>query len=107
MKKQNCFRKKLFELSDKLKFLKPVGLINKKAQVTVEYILLAVVLITLFQLASISLKDNQSLKNFQELPGSIFKHLVENGYGHPDEATSRKNHPNVFDRYYTPEGQGE
>ena len=74
---------------------------------TVEYILLAVVLISLFQLASISLKDNQSLKNFQELPGSVFKNLVENGYVHPDEATSRKNHPNVFDRYRTSLGKGE
>lgn len=75
----------------------------KKGQVTVEYILLAVVLIALFQIAAASLRDNQNLKNFQELPGQIFRNLVENGNWEPDTRTSRTQHPNHYLRYYTPE----
>ena len=77
-----------------------------KGQITVEYLLLAVTLIALFHLASLSLRDNESLKNFQEIPGQIFKNLVENGNWKIDENLSRANHPNHHDRHYTPEGNG-
>ena len=79
---------------------------NKKGQVTVEYILLAVALVTLFQISVITLRNNQSLKNFQELPGQIFRNLVENGNWLIDMPNSRLNHPNHHERHYTPEGKG-
>ena len=84
-----------------MKFLK-----NKKGQVTVEYILLAVALIALFQVATVTLRDNESLKNFQEIPGQIFKNLVENGNWEIEEELSRRNHPNHHERHYTPNGKG-
>ena len=46
---------------------------NKTAQVTVEYILLAVALVVLFQVSAITLRDNESLKNFQKSPGKFLK----------------------------------
>ena len=79
---------------------------NKKAQVTVEYILLAVALIVLFQVSAITLRDNESLKNFQKMPGQIFRNLVENGNWKLNETQSRQNHPNHYERHYTPHGEG-
>ena len=79
---------------------------NKKGQVTAEYILLAVALIALFQIATVTLKDNDSLKNFQETPGKIFKNLVENGNWIPNERQSRARHPTHHERHYTPNGKG-
>ena len=79
---------------------------NKKGQVTVEYILLAIALITLFQIATITLKENDSLKSFQETPGKIFQNLVENGNWIVDTTKSRSQHPNHHERHFTPEGKG-
>lgn len=83
---------------------------NKKksqlGQVTVEYILLAVVLITLFQLASKTLKDNDYLANFTDTPYAIFVHLAEHGNWEPDKNESRNLHPNNHELHYTPFGEG-
>ena len=48
-------------------------------QITVEYILLAVALITLFQVATKALRENDYLKNFQDTPHNVFRNIVENG----------------------------
>ena len=85
----------------KIKFLK-----SKKGQVTVEYILLAVALIAIFQVATVTLRNNESLKSFQEIPGQIFKNLVENGNWILDGDQSRVQHPNHNNRHYTPIGKG-
>ena len=79
---------------------------NKKGQVTVEYLLLAVALIALFQIAVTTLKDNQTLENFQKTPGQIFRNLVENGNWDPKTDTSRAFHPNHYEKLYTPNGEG-
>ncbi|MCZ0933059.1 MAG: hypothetical protein OXJ52_07905 [Oligoflexia bacterium] len=87
-----------------MKFLK-----NNRGQVTVEYLLLAVALIALFHIAAVTLRDNESLKNFQEIPGQIFKDIVENGNWQPNDPQgyeSRKRHPNHHDRHYVPDGKG-
>ena len=103
MKKQNLFWKNCFwDRKERLKSFNKSSLKNNKGQVTVEYILLAVVLVTLFQLATMTLKNNKSLKNFQELPNQIFRDLVTNG-----TIEGSKNHPNHYDRYYTTFGDGE
>lgn len=75
-------------------------------QITVEYILLAVALITLFQVASNTLRDNDHLKKFQDIPSQIFKNMVENGNWIVDEMDSRRLHPNQLDLHYTPDGEG-
>ncbi|MCY4321207.1 MAG: hypothetical protein OXC37_02210 [Bdellovibrionaceae bacterium] len=85
----------------KIKILK-----NKKGQVTVEYILLAVALIAIFQIATVSFRNNENLKNFQEIPGQIFRNLVENGNWIVNENVSRNLHPNHHERHYTPNGSG-
>ena len=80
---------------------------NKSSgQVTVEYILLAVTLLVLFQVAANTLKDNEALKNFQETPQNIFKSMVENGNWDINESESRKNHPNHYEFQYTTDGEG-
>ena len=80
---------------------------NKNSgQVTVEYILLAVTLLVLFQVTANTLKDNQALKNFQETPQNIFRNMVENGNWERDENESRKNHPNHYEFQYTADGEG-
>ena len=70
------------------KMKKPIK--GKKGQVTVEYILLAVVLITLFQLTSNTFKDNGYLNEFQDTPHDIFRNLVENGNGEVNLVKSRE-----------------
>lgn len=83
------------------------NLIKKNAgQVTVEYILLAVALITLFQVAATTLRDNDYLKSFQDVPHSIFQNVVENGNWLVDLEESRSLHPNQHDLHYTPHGEG-
>ena len=79
---------------------------NKSSgQVTVEYILLAVTLLVLFQVAANTLRDNQALKNFQETPQKIFKNMVENGNWEPNETESRAKHPNHYEFQYTTDGE--
>ena len=78
----------------------------QKGQVTVEYILLAVVLIALFQLTTQTLKTNGYLKEFQETPQKVFRNMVENGNWKLEEAQSRKYHPNHYESQYTPDGKG-
>ena len=79
---------------------------NKRGQVTVEYILLAVVLISLFQIATVTLRDNDYLKGFQETPNKIFMNLVENGNWETDVVKSRSLHPGHHDHHYTSDGKG-
>ena len=87
--------------------LKKRGAKNKiqknSGQVTVEYLLLAVFLLFLFQLATKTLKDNDYLKNFQATPNKILVNLIENGNWEPDTDKSRELHPNQYDLHYTPE----
>ncbi len=75
-------------------------------QVTVEYILLAVVLIVMFQLAGQTLRSSGYLNNFQEIPNAMLKNLIENGNWNPDEDESRRHHPNHHFLHYTPYGEG-
>ena len=75
-------------------------------QVTMEYILLAVVLITLFQIATKTLRDNDYLKNFQDTPNKIFVNLIKNGNWEVDETASRGLHPNQHLLHFTPDGEG-
>ena len=86
------------------KMKKPIK--NKKGQVTVEYILLAVVLITLFQLTSNTFKDNGYLNEFQDTPHDKFRNLVENGNGEVNLDKSRSEHPNHHEAHYVPPGNG-
>ena len=80
--------------------------LKNSGQVTVEYILLAVALLVLFQVATKTLKDNETLKHFQETPQKIFQNMVENGNWKPDGIDSRKHHPNHYEFQYTSDGDG-
>ncbi|MBC6414916.1 MAG: hypothetical protein GDA46_00770 [Bdellovibrionales bacterium] len=79
---------------------------KNKGQVTVEYILLAVSLLILFQIATNTLKNNRYLKAFQETPQNIFQSLVENGNWDINKDSSRKKHPNHYEAQYTTDGTG-
>jgi len=78
---------------------------QKAGQVTVEYILLAVTLLVLFQVTANTLKYNQVLKNFQQTPQNVFRNMVENGNWEPNEATSRSKHPNHYEFQYADKGK--
>ena len=83
---------------------------RNRGQVTVEYILLAVVLIVLFQLAANTLRDNGYLKNFQDAPNKIFVNLIENGNGagwakSVSAPESRNYHPNHHKLHFTSDGK--
>ena len=80
--------------------------LKESGQVTVEYLLLAVVLLVLFQVSTNTFKNNDSLKNFQETPRNIFKNMVENGNWEPTPDKSRKLHPNHYESQYTANGEG-
>ena len=92
-------KKTTFKLN--LALLKKLSLKNS-GQVTVEYILLSVTLLVLFQISTNILQESDSLKNFQETPQKIFKNMVENGNFEPNEDESRKQHPNHFEFQHTP-----
>lgn len=77
-------------------------------QVTVEYILLAVTLLVLFQVAAKTLKDNQTFENFQETPQNIFQNMIENGtLLEANKDKSRAEHPNHYEFQYTTDGKGK
>ena len=78
----------------------------QKGQVTVEYILLAVIVIVAFQATTQALERWELLKEFQETPGKVFKSMVENGNLIPNEEKSRQQHPNHHASQYTPDGKG-
>ena len=79
-------------------------LINKNSgQVTAEYLLLAVVLIVFFQLITKTLRENDSLKGFQDVPISILVNVIENGNMIVDSKQSQNLHPNHHDQHYTPD----
>ncbi len=80
---------------------------NKRAsgQITVEYILLAVVLIVIFQVATKTLRDSNYLEHFQKAPNQIFVNLIENGNWEPNTFQSKKHHPNYLNRHYSSEGE--
>ena len=80
--------------------------VRNSGQVTVEYILLAVTLLVLFQVASNTFTENDFLKNFQETPQKIFTNMVENGNWIVDTTESRANHPNHWAFHYSSEGEG-
>ena len=88
----------------KIKFTNKIK--KNAGQITVEYILLAVALTTLFHIAAKILRDNGYLKNFQELPNKVFVNLIENGNWKIDEIDSRNIHPNQYLLHYTPDGTG-
>lgn len=79
---------------------------NSSGQITVEYILLGVVLILMFQLSTRAFRDSEALKNFHETPNNIFVNLIENGNWEPDEDESRARHPNQYYTHRTPDGKG-
>ena len=86
---------------------KPQNKLRSQAgQITVEYILLAVALFSLFHIAATTLKDSDKLKNFQETPRNIFKNLVENGNFEPKEKKSQKKHPNHRESHRMNKGYG-
>ena len=80
--------------------------VKQRGQVTVEYILLAVVMIAAFQAGTKALQKWKLLEEFQDLPAEVFRHMVENGNLETNEPTSRRKHPNYSTSQYTPEGTG-
>ena len=70
-----------------------------------EYILLAVVLITLFKVASNTLRDRDYLKNFQDTPHAVLQSIIENGNWRLDP-DDRSYHPNHHNSHYVPYGKG-
>lgn len=79
--------------------------INKQSgQITVEYILLAVVFIVLFQVASNTLKNNDYLKNFQDTPRKIFVNMVQNGNWEPILQDGCNLHPNHYNMHFSSDG---
>ena len=79
---------------------------NNSGQVTVEYILLAVTLLVLFQVASTTLRNNEALKEFQEIPQNVFQNMIANGNWELNAETSRSKHPNHYEFQYTTDGEG-
>ena len=77
--------------------------IGKKGQITVEYLLLAVVLMAFFAVITKNFKNNKHLKNFQDKPNALFENMVENGNRQFDKAASQERHPNQLDMHYTPD----
>ena len=75
-------------------------------QVTVEYILLSVALITLFQIATNTLRDSDLLRNFQDVPNKILLNLMENGNWKVNQKDSKSFHPNHHRLHYSPDGEG-
>lgn len=88
---------------DTLKYKKKIG---QKGQITVEYLLLAVVLIAFFGLVTKGLRDSDHLKGFQDKPRALFQNMVENGNRYPDtnKAASQERHPNQYHMHYTSKG---
>ena len=77
--------------------------VKQRGQVTVEYILLAVVMIAAFQAGTKALQKWKLLEDFQKLPGKVFQNMVENGNLIQDPEESRRKHPNHWESQYTPE----
>ena len=94
----------IFISLDFLKAFKKRRSVRNSGQVTVEYILLAVTLLVLFQVVSKVFKENDSLKHFQETPQNIFKNMVENGNWIIDGDESRVKHPNHREFHFSSKG---
>ena len=77
---------------------------KNSGQITMEYILLAVALLTLFKLVANIMKNNGHLKSFQDRPIAIFRGLVEDGNW--KEKESKKYHPNHLKSHYSSKGSG-
>ena len=76
---------------------------EQRGQITVEYILLAVVLVSLFTLMTKTLKDGDYLNEFHDGPTKLLKSMVQNGNFELDEDKSFELHPNQHDMHYTPD----
>lgn len=76
-----------------------------QGQVTVEYILLTVALIFMFQFMAGILKNNQALSKFQSIQYNIFKNMVENGNWIINPKQSFAKHPNQHDKHHVPDAR--
>ena len=73
----------------------------QSGQVTVEYILLAVALMTLFKIMANTISGSDYLKEFQETPHRIIRNLIENGNWRTTGSASRDHHPNQHSRHFS------
>ena len=74
---------------------------SSKGQVTVEYILLAVVSIVLMQVAFKQIKEGDYFKDFVSGPNQIIGNMMENGTWNIDSDEARRLHPNHRERHWT------
>ncbi len=84
-----------------MKFFKAKKFLLKtsKGQVTVEYILLAVTLLVLMQVAFKQIKEGDYLKEFVSGPNPVIANMLENGVWNIDSKSAREQHPNHIKRH--------
>ena len=72
---------------------------NKKGQITVEYLLLAVVVLVLSRLAFNTLKNGDYLDDFVSGPNQYIARMLENGNWQISTQDSKADHPNHTRRH--------
>ena len=91
-----------------MKFLSGSSFSYKRGQITVEYLLLAVVLTVLFKVATDTLKNNGYLDEFRNTPADRFRNMAQNGNWKKknEERQSKDLHPNQFNSHRQSKGKG-